>query len=54
MLGELEEEIVSNLENLEKLPEGASLINLYSLAQCVKRMVLESVAVWLLNASFQF
>lgn len=54
MLGELEEEIVSNLENLEKLPEGASLINLNSLEQCVKRMVLESVAVWLLNASFQF
>ena len=54
MLGELEEEIVSNLENLEKLPEDASLINLYSLAQCIKQMVLESVAVWLLNVSFQF
>lgn len=45
MLGELEEETVSNLENLEKLPEDASLINLYSLAQCIKQMVLESVAV---------
>ena len=54
MLGELEEEIVSNLENLEKLPEDASLINVYSLAQCVKQMVLESSAVWLLTVSFQF
>ena len=45
MLGELEEEIVSNFENLEKLPEDASLINVYSLAQCVNQMVLESSAV---------
>ena len=54
MLGELEEEIVSNLENLEKLPEDGSLLNLYSLAQCVKQMVLESSAVWLLTVAFQF
>ena len=53
-LGELEEEIVSDLENREKLPEDASLINLYALAQCIEQMVLESLTVWLLNVSFQF
>lgn len=44
-LGELEEEIVSDVEDREKLPEDASLINLYSLAQYVEQMVLESLAV---------
>lgn len=41
MLQELEEGIVSNSENLEKLLEKASHLCLYSLAQCVKQMALE-------------
>lgn len=41
----IEEEIVSNSENLGKLLEDASLLCLYS-QQCVKQMVLECLAVW--------
>lgn len=35
-------EVVSNSESLKKLLEGTSLLYLYSAAQCVEQMVLES------------
>lgn len=45
MIWELEEEIVSNSESLEKLLKDASLLYLCALAQCVKQMVLKDLTV---------